>query len=440
MRRNRVVAAAVGGMILAGVLPLTAYAETGAATATLGQGQSAFWNGTWAASGNVQSPSLCGTPAGDCWIYTLVLRQSGYRLRVALDHPVRSDTYPFSIYDSHGNQLASASTSDAFSAEAFVNKPAAGTYIVQVLPQGITDTTFRMRAKLEATNPAPPSSPKVMLLPHLRADPPYEFTFTAPANPANGLYPPDTANPPLEVAGQAPISCSADETATYGVQRCLRFTSGPVNEGAGPFEIDYNFVGDTSAQRPYTAYQVVHWSDGSVTTRPAGSYEFHYIHGHFHYDGILDYVLFKVTSPGHMMQVGAGFKDGFCPADELIGQWNVFNQQPAGTYNSGSAASGGNCFSFNNGVLGLSTGWGDVYRWQRPEQFVDFDGQTDGYYVVEAIADVDHNVLGTGTDNVSYAYIHVVGSSVDLLDRGFGTSPWDPHRQSVMNGTGGPVG
>ena len=40
-----------------------------------------------------------------------------------------------------------------------------------------------------------------------------ELGFIAPANPLNGLWPPDDVNPPLDVAGIHPISCAPDEAA-----------------------------------------------------------------------------------------------------------------------------------------------------------------------------------------------------------------------------------
>ena len=32
-------------------------------------------------------------------------------------------------------------------------------------------------------------------------------------------------------------------------------------------------------------------------------------------------------------------------------------------------------------------------------------------------------------DNVGYAYIHVVGDRVTVLERGQGSSPWDQHKK-----------
>src|SRR5439155_108389 len=81
---------------------------------------------------------------------------------------------------------------------------------IRVTPTQVSDVKFRMRAKLEAALPVSPAG-KVAMLPNLRAVPPFEFGFVAPANPLNGLYPPDTVNPPLDVAGIHPLSCAPDE-------------------------------------------------------------------------------------------------------------------------------------------------------------------------------------------------------------------------------------
>ena len=414
-------------------------------------GQAVFWDGSYVERGRVEDDHLCDSAAGKCFDYELDVvagHEAPEDLRVAIDQPSRQNTWAITVYNPSGTAVASGNTSGkpgsgaaapSLTIEVFVEKPVLGAYRIHVASQDVDASTFRMRAKLEGPPPTPPKE-VVPLLPHLRAVPPYEFTFTAPANPLNGLYPPDTANPPLSAAGVSPLSCTADETEQDGVTRCLRFTSGPFEDGGGPFEIDFDFVGDNAAMKPQTAYQVVHYSDGHTTSRAAGTYTFHTIHGHFHYEGILQYQLFKVTdeAKGTMEPAGAGHKSGFCPADEQIGEWTKFNQAHAGTYNNGSVAQGGNCFSPSKGFLGLSTGWGDVYRWQRPGQYVDFGTNGDGYYVVRSIVDHDKLVLGTQNDNVSYSYIHIVGTSVDIIERGLGASPWDKHKQ-VVPSLGGPL-
>jgi Lysyl oxidase len=396
-----------------------------------------FWNGPTVASGNVRDPSLCDTPAGPCFTYKLHVADPGARLRVAIDIPMRDDTFELDLLDPAGEQVASAATDNAFDAEAFAADPKAGDWTVRVIPEGVSDGSFRLRAKLERTIAKPTGH--VALLPDLKAVPPMEFGFIAPANPANGAYPPDTVNPPLDVAGVHPLSCTADEMApaelTGGAAtKCLRFTSGPINVGAGPFEMHFSFVSDNLDGKttpighgPMT--QVIHYADATTTTRPAGTYSFHWLHGHFHDDHILDYQLFKVEDGDRLAAAGSGTKSGFCPANQLFGEWRRFVQAPPDELIGSGDTGTGNCQNPVDGVLGLSPGWGDVYRWQRPGQYVEFGTNPDGLYVVRTTVDVENQIQEADeTNNSAYALVKVVGDTVRLLERGQGASPFDPGR------------
>jgi hypothetical protein len=342
--------------------------------------------------------------------------------------------------------VAHAANSNQFDAEAYAPGPAPGTWTVRVMPQGVSSASFRLRAKLESHVPGPPAG-HVALLPNLKAVPPMEFTFIAPANPANGLYPPDTVNPPADALGVHPLSCTADEMAPTTVQggastKCLRFTSGPINMGPGPYDMRFSFAQDLAdgklaspiAHGPM--FQAIHYSDGKVTLRPAGTYSFHVMHFHFHDDNILDYKLFRVMPDHALVSAGAGTKSGFCPANQLLGDWRSFaNEPPDGFIGSGDTGTG-NCQNPVDGVLGLSPGWGDIYRWQRPGQYVEFGANPDGLYVVRVTIDIERHVLVTNpNDNSAYALIKVVGDSIQLLERGQGLSPYDPGKV-VFRGSG----
>ena len=167
-----------------------------------------------------------------------------------------------------------------FNAEAFAAAPKAGKYTVTVRPIEATDASFRLRARLEAA-PAKASSKVVPLLPNLRTVPPVELGFVAPVTP-NGSYPPDKANPPAEVLGTPLYSCTQDESAPAeaggaGAIDCLRLTSGPMNVGAGPFDMRFTFVDDLVDGSADPAllrgpiFQAVHYSNGTTQMRPAGS-------------------------------------------------------------------------------------------------------------------------------------------------------------------------
>ena len=403
-------------------------------------GDSVFWDGTTVDDGDVPDA------------YTLPIAAGGDRLRVAIDTPSREDSFQLDVIAPDGNVRASNSNSNQFNEEAFVKQPEPGTWTVRVAPKGATKAFFRLRAKLEG--PAPQRSGA--LLPNLKTVPPYELGFVAPANPANGLYPPDTVNPPADVAGVHPISCTADEMAPtaaggFDAHRCLRLTSGPINVGAGPYDMRFKFAGDVAGGRGDVApdhgtiqhgpiEQAVHYADGHVEMRPAGSYSFHVTHGHFHDDNVLTYELFRVADrrTGRLEPAGDGTKSGFCPADQLFGEWAAFAQDKSGTFGEGDSASGGNCFSPTDGFIGLTAGWGDVYRWQRPGQYVEFGSNGDGLYVVRATVDRSNHVLETNdSDNSAYALVRIVGERVDPVERGQGTSPWDPDK--VVFTGGGPA-
>ena len=391
-----------------------------------------FWDGGFVAQGTAP------------FEYPLQVAPGGARLRVAIDTPSREDTFVLDLVDPKGVVKGSAENGNQFNDEAFVEKPAAGRWIVRVTPSGATRASFRLRAKLERTVPAPPPG-TVAMLPNLRTVPPYELTFVAPANPLNGLYPPDTVNPPLDVAGVHPLSCTADEMAPAeaggaGAARCLRLTSGPVNIGTGPFDMRFSMTEDVTDGDLDAAYlrgpisQMIHHSDGSTVLRPAGTYIFHTTHAHFHDENILTYELFKVAGT-KLVPAGAGVKSGFCPADQLFGEWDRFVQQPSGSFGEGDSPTG-SCFSPEDGFIGLTAGWGDVYRWQRPGQYVEFGENTDGTYVVRSTVDKGNQILETDeTDNAAYALVKITGETITPIERGWGLSHLDPTKV-VFSGAG----
>ncbi|HET6794824.1 MAG TPA: lysyl oxidase family protein [Acidimicrobiales bacterium] len=430
--RLRFVLLAVATLVFGGgVFAVTTTAAV--PVARLGVGQAAFWSGAYVADAYTDLPGAAACQVEQCYRYPLQVAAGGYRLRVAIDTPDRANEFELDLLDPSGNQVATASNpgESQFDMEVFATHPVAGFWTVRVVPQYAQNAAFRLRAKLE---PAPaPSKGKTMMLPDLQVTPPYDFTFVAPANPANA-YAPDAVNPPLEAAGEAPLSCTPDETlgvgptltpSSYHVTRCLRFTTGPRNAGPGPFEIDYDPVGaDLGVETPGPAYQRVYYSDGTSFLRPAGQFQFHAVHGHYHYLGFLDFQLYHVSPAHQLSPAGSGNKLGLCPADELFADWSVFNQEETNQFTP-------NCgYAPGQASLGLNVGWGDVYKWQRPGQYVDFSGDGDGYYLLQVKVNASHLVMTVNSnDNVGYAYIHVVGSQATVIERGQGQSPWDPHKK-----------
>lgn len=382
------------------------------------KGAPAFWFGArLVGPASVLDSGGAGCSKERCRTYTLVVAERADQLRVAIDVPMRDQSFELSVKPPQG-QARRIVNSNSYNAELAFADVRPGTYEVTVRARQGTDSLFRMRAALLDDRKEPKS--KALLLPNLKAIPPFEFGFVAPANPLNGLYPSDDVNPPLAVGPVAPVSCAADETAEGGAVRCLRFSTGPANAGRGPFVVELEGGGGASA-RSGDAFQVIERGDGSTTRRPAGTWEYHYTHGHNHYSEILTYLLFEVVDAktGRLKLSNPGVKSGFCPADQSFADWRSFDQEP-------QFSSSGNCSS----RLGLSTGWGDVYRWQRPGQYVEFSDHGDGLYLVQSIVDLNGWVKESDeTDNVAYALIEVAGDEVTIVERGQGRSPWDEDKR-----------
>lgn len=405
-------------------------AATSGLVGTLAADDALFWDGGDVGFSPVYSapsaPSTtaidrCAVPEHPCFVYTLSLADTGERLRVGLDTPSRDDGFEVSVVGPTG-QSAGFVNSNRYSNEAFIGSPAVGDWTITVAPFSSEYAHFRMRAKLESVVTEPVANEAGELLPNLAVTRLWEFNFTAPLNPANGLFPPDDVNPPMTVAGFSPVSCSADETAFDEAQRCLRYSFGMANIGDGAFRIQYDAprTGEKG-----NAVQCIQMEDGSTKSQPAGTTSYHTTHGHNHFDDFIYHELFRVsdTATGAMTSVGNGKKLGYSPADQAMPEWEKFTQASAGS----SSAAAGNCAPEYSSSLGMSRGWGDSYRYQRPGNYVEFSTNGDGYYVAITTGDPLDLVKETNeTDNTSYAYLQIIGENVRIIETGRGTSPWDP--------------
>ena len=79
--------------------------------------------------------------------------------------------------------------------------------------------------------------------------------------------------------------------------------------------------------------------------------------------------------------------------------------------------------------MGMSSGWGDFYEWQRIEQFVEFpvnlDGSPqDGYYLLRSTVDRDHKIRESNEDdNEGYVLFEVNSGRITIHDSDYGPEP-----------------
>jgi hypothetical protein len=64
---------------------------------------------------------------------------------------------------------------------------------------------------------------------------------------------------------------------------------------------------------------------------------------------------------------------------------------------------------------------------------VNFGDSPDGLYLLRVTVNPFHYILeadaGHDTNDVAYTYFKVTGNDIHVIERGHGTSPWDPHKQ-----------
>jgi hypothetical protein len=408
----------------------TAATAHSAATPRLEEGRHVFWDGPYVESGTVPTSELCDV-SGPCWSYPIKL---GYapngRFRVAIDWPSDGDSYQLQLLDPSGEVAAESSAGETgrWSHELFVARPAPGEWTVRVIGEDVTASSFRARARLERI-PRPTNEPEP-LLPNLQANPPWDLGFIAPV-------PQPTAAPvfaaPFDILGFHPLSCSVDEMVLNGAQRCLRFSVGPTNIGAGPYEarIDLGTASpDEEGHLSGPVIQRIYRKNGSFADRQAGSFVFHEAHGHVHVQDLLAYSVHRVVDSrtGRLEQVGRGAKASFCTLDLQIADFRRFLGDGPPAYPDASV-----CFrppaNDTTLVMGVSPGWSDIYTWNLPDQYVDWQEGGQGLYVVRVLVDGPNTIRESNEkDNSGYALIDVQGEHIRLVERGTGTSPWDPRK------------
>ena len=164
----------------------------------------------------------------------------------------------------------------------------------------------------------------------------------------------------------------------------LRFTNTVWDAGQGPMELHASTVGTTSGDKT-RVYQRVYDAAGNYTSYHVGDFVYHPSHNHFHFEGFAEYELWTRTEYDNWLASGRihgqaqrrGTKTTFCLIDSLLVQ-SLPGSPSSAVYNE--------C---GNTRQGISVGWGDVYDYSLPDQWIDLGTSrlADGDYVLRSVAD-----------------------------------------------------
>jgi hypothetical protein len=196
---------------------------------------------------------------------------------------------------------------------------------------------------------------------------------------------------------------------TSNGRKLLRFSSIVVNVGAGPFEVHGQRAAGASTM---TTQQRIFDSAGGH--RDVSTDAIMYFggdgHNHWHVQDLEDFELVRLDN-GRL--VGTGAKHGFCFYDN----YRYGSSDPTFYTRSSGACGGGS--SATQTMMGLSVGWGDIYNWTLPDQYIDITGLTSGRYRLISTADADGWFLEDDeANNFSWIDIQLKSNSVRIVAYG----------------------
>ena len=318
---------------------------------------------------------------------------------------------------STGQTIAQGLNVDSNAQSVLLSRPHNGTYRVRAVP---VYTDFDKRDLKYSGSAAVFHDPTqrypsgVQLLPQIQTVAPANFHIAdvppIPSNPAGWRYTPD---------GTFDNSCYTDETEQFGSTRCLRFDNDVRNVGTGPLELKFNYSPDAFTGHCDMQQEVL-TSDAKLVERNAGPCMFHPQHAHFHYQNFARYFLYPVGADGMpgAQPAAASNKVGFCTID--VDDYSVgapaAGQRPR-TYSfpTCNVPNG-----YGPGVpefMGISPGWGDVYTWDLPQQYLDISkGVPDGVYEVVSRANPDGALLTADRNQeTGITCVRITGNKVAVL-------------------------
>jgi hypothetical protein len=241
------------------------------------------------------------------------------------------------------------------------------------------------------------SSPAGRLLPNL-----LPLAPEAIHGPSTGLLPfSATSVAPLVVDG-----CLPDEMARAGARRCLRFDTAIANVGAGPLEVAYKVDGPE-----VDAMQRIYRRDGSFSERFASTSEFHPTHTHFHIKDFYVSRLWILDRSGGIRgrePQATTLKNGFCPEDSS----NYGGSEPRYSCRQDIETEDG-----VQQIVGISSGWMDVYGYNLPDQYIEVSVVEDGRYLLEISIDPNDAFKESNEeDNSVCLNVRLKGTEALVLD------------------------
>ncbi len=193
-------------------------------------------------------------------------------------------------------------------------------------------------------------------------------------------------------------------------QKLLRLANTPWNAGDGSLELRPEHDPETDTTR---AYQRLYSHDTSgnsylVDEVLIGTFEFHPLHNHWHFEDFALYELRSVAADGSVDDTALAVNDkvSFCLRDTDLVDPTLEHASPDAIYTDCAQA----------GIQAISVGWGDTYPSDLAGQSIDITGLPNGVYWLLSTADPSNRLVETDhANNTAIVKILLNDAVVEVL-------------------------
>jgi hypothetical protein len=220
----------------------------------------------------------------------------------------------------------------------------------------------------------------------------------------------------LIYGGAASSAAAADRLPDLGMARLadirgdksdgrylLRYTTVIVNVGAGAFELKGQRGSTGDAEMSVS--QRIYDDAGGSRLVPTNATMYFAGDGHLHWH-VRDLETSELIRVDSGAKVGTAAKHGFCFFDNSPYRLSLPRAPQSAVYTGCGTASSLTV------TMGLSVGWGDVYRWSLPDQYIDITGLTAGRYRLLVTADAANwFVESSNSNNATWVDLQLKGNA-----------------------------
>ena len=382
------------------------------------------WHGTGVNPAQGYGPPVCAAQAPvNCDVVYLDIELPagslgpGDGVLVSIKWATDFDQYNLYVDNPDGTPAASGIDVDSNAQSVLLKQPQNGVYTIRAVPFYVTfpqDQVYDGAAQVWH-DPTARLRTNTRLLPQLWTMPPSNFHIgdvpPIQSNPTGWRWTPD---------GTFANSCYLDETVAYGSTRCLRFDNNIRNIGAGALKLRFRY--DTNIVQHCEMEQEIEVVGAPPIDQNAGPCIFHLQHAHFHYQNMAWYQLFAVGADGRpgLLPVSKSYKLGFCTidVDDFSFGGRAAAQSPR-TYSFPTCNVPNSIPTSNPAVweyMGISPGWGDVYTWDLPAEYLDVSNVGDGVYELVSRSNPDGRIVEAASGlETGITCIRITGNRVATL-------------------------